>query len=107
MAEVPKELLLHPDAVAEMKDSVAFYREQGDDPLANRFKTALQESLQTIRDCPICYPLIKQGNATRKARLPKYPFSVVYFERPNAIWIVAIAHGSRKPGYWFRRLGQE
>lgn len=48
MADAPKELLLHPDAVTELQDSVAFYRERGGDPLAERFKTAIRESFETI-----------------------------------------------------------
>ena len=106
MAEVPKELILHPDAVAELRDSVAFYRERGGDPLADRYKTAVQESLQTIRNFSKYYPQDDQSQTAQSFRLLRFPFTVIYIERPNAIWIVAIAHGSRKPGYWFRRLGQ-
>jgi len=41
MADAPGELRLHPDAVTELCDSVAFYRERGGDPLAERFKMAV------------------------------------------------------------------
>ena len=107
MPESPKELLLHPDATDDLQDSVAFYREQGGDPLAERFKTVIRESFQTIQARPQWYPWVDPNQTVRKLRLLRFPFSILYIERPKAIWIVAIAHGSRKPGYWFRRLGQE
>jgi toxin ParE1/3/4 len=106
MADTPKELLLHPGAVTELQDSVAFYREQGGDPLAERFKTAVRESFETIQTRPQWYPWLDPEQTARKIRLIKFPFSIIYIERLTAVWIVAIAHGSRKPGYWFRRLGQ-
>ena len=106
MADAPKELLLHPDGVAELRDSVAFYRERGGDPLAERFKTAVRESLEIVRTRPQWYPHVNLGKDARKVRLLRFPFSIIYIERATAVWVVAIAHGSRKPGYWFRRLGQ-
>ncbi|MEI6231981.1 MAG: hypothetical protein WCT04_02950 [Planctomycetota bacterium] len=30
--------------------------------------------------------------------------NVVYTERPSTIWIVAVAHRSRRPDYWTKRL---
>ena len=29
---------------------------------------------------------------------------LVYLELPDVIWIAAVAHGSRKPGYWLHRM---
>jgi hypothetical protein len=29
---------------------------------------------------------------------------MVYVLQPDRVWIVAVAHLSRKPGYWARRL---
>lgn len=34
-----------------------------------------------------------------------YPYAIHYFIKPNdTIWIVAVAHMSRRPGYWLHRL---
>jgi hypothetical protein len=37
-------------------------------------------------------------------RTRRFPFRVVYELQPDRIWIVAVAHLSRRPGYWTRRL---
>ena len=36
--------------------------------------------------------------------LRRFPFSVVYSAIPGLIYIVAVAHGSREPGYWQLRV---
>jgi hypothetical protein len=37
-------------------------------------------------------------------RTKRFPFRMVYVLQPDRVWIVAVAHLSRKPGYWARRL---
>jgi plasmid stabilization system protein ParE len=32
------------------------------------------------------------------------PYAVIYFETPAQVWIVAIMHMKRQPGYWRERL---
>jgi hypothetical protein len=39
----------------------------------------------------------------RRYLLHKFPFSVVYLERPDFIEVIAVAHHRRKPGYWSKR----
>jgi plasmid stabilization system protein ParE len=39
-------------------------------------------------------------NDLRHFILRRFPFSIVYAEATNLIYIVAVAHGSREPGYW-------
>jgi hypothetical protein len=31
-------------------------------------------------------------------------FSIIYVDRTEYVWIVAVAHASRRPNYWLRRL---
>ena len=37
---------------------------------------------------------------TRKLRLGKFPYSLVYRVSDDVITVLAVAHQSRKPGYW-------
>ena len=37
-------------------------------------------------------------------RLTQFPFSRLYINRADCLWVVAVAHGSRKPGYWKKRV---
>jgi hypothetical protein len=41
---------------------------------------------------------------TRKRRLYHFPYTVYYVEFDESIWIVAIAHQKRRPGYWTDRV---
>ena len=40
----------------------------------------------------------------QKFRLTQFPFSLLYINRADYLWVVAVAHGSRKPGYWKKRV---
>jgi len=53
-----KAVKLHPDARAELQESVAFYREQGGKWWADRFKRRVAESLCAINSNPERYPLV-------------------------------------------------
>jgi hypothetical protein len=35
---------------------------------------------------------------------PRFPYSVVYLEDEDEIWVLAVAHAKRRPGYWRGRL---
>jgi hypothetical protein len=34
----------------------------------------------------------------------RFPYHVIYLETATQIWILAIAHDRRKPGYWHPRV---
>ena len=34
----------------------------------------------------------------------QFPYAVIYLEKPDHIWIVAVMHLKRRPGYWRQRL---
>jgi toxin ParE1/3/4 len=42
--------------------------------------------------------------ANYKFRLAQFPFSLLYIKQADCLWVVAVAHGSRKPGYWKQRV---
>jgi toxin ParE1/3/4 len=47
------------------------------------------------------------GFSVRRRLIPRFPYQVIYYARPDEIVIVAIAHTSRRPGYWRKRLGPQ
>ena len=40
---------------------------------------------------------------TRRAVFGKFPFAIIYRDMLDEIQIIAVAHTSRRPGYWRRR----
>jgi toxin ParE1/3/4 len=72
---------------------------------AESFNDALREAAGALRLRPQTWPLWPGRTDVRRRLLQGFPFSVVYLEEPAVIFIVAIAHTSRRPGYWLPRLG--
>ncbi len=44
------------------------------------------------------------GTEFRKRLVERFPYLVVYQELEEYIWIAAVAHGKRRPGYWKNRV---
>ncbi len=44
------------------------------------------------------------GVGTRSRRVRRFPYRLVYLEQPEQLWIIAVAHQSRRPDYWLRRV---
>lgn len=95
------EILFHPDIAQEVKSSYSWYQDQayglGDD-----FIEELESAYEAIQEFPYTWPLFQYG--FRRYLLSHFPFSVIYREYEGAIYVIAVMHNSRKPGYWFTRL---
>ncbi len=98
---VAKSVRYHQGASADVKSAVAWYR-KGSPKAAWDFIAELDRAAATIREGPDRW-LLGRGN-TRRFLLWRFPFSIIYSEQEGTIIIWAVAHGSRRPGYWARRL---
>jgi hypothetical protein len=47
--------------------------------------------------------MLRIYTGTRRYLLKRYPYAVIYRELDDLIWVVAVAHGKRRPGYWKSR----
>jgi len=94
---VVKPLELHPEALLEGEEAVAWYAER-DIRVSTQFANDLEMAMQRIAEAPHRWPLYLHG--TRRVRLTRFPFLLPYRDDPLRILIVAIAHAKRKPGYW-------
>jgi plasmid stabilization system protein ParE len=99
-----KELRLDVDAETDLSASVTFYRERGGEELAARFKKEVSAAFTAIIADPGQFSFLPELEGVQRFRLKHFPFTILYIVRPDHIWIVAVAHGSRKPGYWEERL---
>ena len=96
-----KRVEYHEGAVADVKSAVAWYQDRSP-KVALDFIDELRRAVDTIREAPERWPRGK--NNTRRFQLWRFPFSVIYSEQGSIITIWAVAHGSRRPGYWTHRL---
>jgi toxin ParE1/3/4 len=104
MALPARVVKLHPDARVELQESVAFYRERAGERWAQRFKLRVAEGFGAVLANPERYSTIRELPRVRRIRLKQFPFSLLYIEQDAQIWVVAVAHASRKPGYWKDRI---
>jgi len=87
----------HPDAVLEGAAAHAWYAERSP-AAAVALVTELDAAVEAIVEQPTRWPRYLYG--TRRYLLRRFPYAVVYREQTGSILVVAIAHGSRRPGYW-------
>ncbi len=94
-------VVILPEAEAELQDAVEYYDSKGTD-LGDRLMEAYFRALDRIRDFPHVHP--KGRLKTRKCKLQRFPYTLVYLIGGELIIVYALAHQSRKPGYWRGRL---
>ncbi len=78
------------------------YYSRIDPNLADRFRSAVDLVIARILENPDSLP--KAGGGFRRIRVKKFPYSL-FFKVLDAetIGVYAMAHTSRRPGYWRRR----
>lgn len=93
-------LEFHPKAVEEAQAARAWYEFHSPEA-ARAFVAELEGAVDRIREGPNRWPTFLHG--TRRYLLRRFPYIVVYREASSVIQVVAVAHASRRPGYWKRR----
>ena len=85
----------------EFLAEVVYYNNK-EPELGGRFAAAVEEA--TAR--ALAYPQAgtPATKDTRRVFLNDFPFAVVYRPDPEGITIFALAHHSRRPGYWQSRV---
>jgi toxin ParE1/3/4 len=97
-----KSSAIHEEALAEFDAAIAYY-EGNERGVGLRFHAAVQHAIDIIER----HPRIGSPHKTtplRKFVIGDFPYLLFYLDLDELIWIVAIAHGKRKPNYWKERL---
>ena len=90
----------HDDAKAEPAREARYYRAVGE-VLAKQFVAAVEDAVALVSEFPTMGARYKYG--TRRCFPKKFPFSIVYLERSDEVYVLAVAPFARKPGYWRSR----
>ena len=90
-----------PSARREFLAEIIYYNQE-QAGLGARFTAAVEEAAARA----LAFPRAGSPAAanTRRVFLQGFPFSIVYREVPTGIVIFAVAHQSRRPGYWESRV---
>jgi plasmid stabilization system protein ParE len=95
-----KPLKFHTDALAELKSAISWYLERNE-IAAYKFVDEIDNGIESIRSALKRWPILELN--ARKFLLKRFPFAIIYRERPTEIQVIAVAHGHRRPGYWRAR----
>jgi len=90
----------HPDAETELVEATLFY-ESRVEGLGRLYAAEVDRIISFLREYPDAGTLVRPD--TRRALVDRFPYAVVYQHRHGAILVLAVAHLSRRPGYWRRR----
>ncbi len=90
----------HPEAEAEFVAAARHYEGQAEN-LGTDFIAAVERSYQRLNTFPESgHPF---GRRLRRILVPGFPYGLLYHADPDRIFIVAVAHVRRRPGYWRHR----
>ncbi len=94
-------LEVHSEAREEFLQAVSFYEAQVPG-LGLRFVTEIERCQNALLETSLIgHPF---GRRLRKFTVgDRFPYSIVYATLGEALFILAYAHGSRRPGYWRAR----
>lgn len=90
----------HPEADQELEAAKNWYQERSN-LAARAFATEIADSLAKIAGSPERWPAT--GSGERRFLLSKFPFSILYRMLASEIFVTAVAHQKRRPGYWRHR----
>ena len=93
--------LLHPEADSELAEAVDYYT-QIEPRLGIRFYQEMERLLLAV--CADPGRFHKFDPPARRYFSAEFPYAVIYLEKPDHVWIVAVMHMKRQPGYWKSRL---
>jgi len=96
-----KDVILHDEAQKEMEEAASWYEEKriglGDD-----FLDMVDKTFVEIARTPGAFGFFS-NTEFRKRSTKRFPYLIIYREREDDIWVVAVAHTKRKPRYWLNR----
>ena len=98
-----KPVVFDQDGEAELDAAMAYYEgQQSGLGLDHGLQTDIARTIGRVRQHPQLIPLHNEGNL-RKSPARRFLYVIFYLELEEHIWIVAVAHQRRRPGYWAYR----
>ena len=93
-------LLLDPAAKAELSQAALYY-EDSRHGLGEEFLVAVEAAFDQIRKHPTIWRILK--GRFRRYLVQQFPYGVIYAVEGRTIYVAAVMHLKRKPGYWASR----
>jgi plasmid stabilization system protein ParE len=91
----------NPEALAEAEDAARWYRANGGTNPAQEYARELRRVVNLAAAQPgIASP---GPHGTSRLYFKRFPYTLIFRIRGEALRVLAIAHQSRRPAYWFER----
>ncbi|MBI3807234.1 MAG: type II toxin-antitoxin system RelE/ParE family toxin [Nitrospirae bacterium] len=90
----------HPHASKEYEAALVWYFRISQ-KLGIAFEGEVDRAIRLIKSNPDRWPSF--GKLHRRILIRRFPYLLVYSHSGSTVWVVAVMHGKRKPGYWSRR----
>jgi len=93
-------VVLHPEADLELEEGVSYYASI-DRELGVRFLGEMRCLIREIGEHPKTF---RQFDPPARRHFSTwFPYGIIYLEQQDRLWIVAVMHMKRRPGYWKQR----
>ena len=96
-----KPILIHDEAEKELRESAEFYSNKRKG-LDLEFLEEIEAALGRIRNNPKAVTQLSNSEY-RRCVVNRFPYTIFFRESDQYIYVAAIAHQKRKPGYWLDR----
>lgn len=99
-------VLVDPAAGKELREATNWYESERPG-LGSDLLTEVDVTIEHVLRWPDLAPrLLVPGTSrqVRRAPLRGFPFGIIYVVIDETLWVLAIAHGRRRPLYWRERI---
>jgi plasmid stabilization system protein ParE len=93
-------IAFHTAAAEEMQEAAVYYAGRAPG-LGDAFLDEIEQGLRRIQQFPRLWPVYE--GEYRRYLLQCFPYGLIYRIDPEEIFILAVAHLHRHPGYWKNR----
>lgn len=90
-------LLVDTEALVEARNAAAFY-EDSQPGLGKAFLADVEAATEEIARHPFMWRRIK--GRFRRYLIPRFPYGLIYAVQGKTVYVAAVMHLKRKPGYW-------
>lgn len=95
-----KPLIIHPRAAKDAREIAAMYAEVSNE-LRDKFWKEIDDAIDSIEEYPERHHYDPSGR--RRRNLRKFPYHILFEERPLHNRVIVIRHHQRNPRYGLRR----
>jgi plasmid stabilization system protein ParE len=91
----------HPQARLEFLAATDWYALRSV-ALGDGFVTEIKAAIDRVSVMPAAWPIV--DGAIRRVLVSRFPYGVLYEQRDDCVYVVAVMHTRQRPDYWRKRI---